>query len=137
MTECMTYRPSMINFQQLVRWKDKAVKPIECVIIPHITVPSHLASKKRSTESNNSIAIDIRQLFTSVIDSNVDKIVEQLRAIVYAKAQNIPILTEVAEEMLQNFIIHEQRNVRLYMPLLNAIHNASILISDSDQAKKI
>ena len=53
------YTPKTISVANLLRLKSEKVKPIDGLNIPHITVPSHLISKKRSTEPENKIVVDM------------------------------------------------------------------------------
>lgn len=128
--------PHRLTVSQLLSLKNQTVKPIDGLNIPNITMPSHLVSKKRSTEANDTLAVNIRLLFNSLTNDNITESKERLRSIVYAKAQNVEMLNEIAEELLQNFIISEQ-NIKNYMHLLNAIWNASVLIQCPDASDKV
>lgn len=127
-----TITPERITVEQLLLWKDQPVKPIDGINIPNITIPQHLISKKRATEAVDTLPIKIRQLFNSLTADNVQAVKEQLRADVYAKAQNVEMLEEIADEILKNFVVSEQ-NIKNYMHLLNAIWNASVLIPGSSE----
>jgi len=126
--EYSTITPDRISIKTLISLKTQKIKPIDGLTIPNITMPSHLASKKRVTEAGDTLSINIRHLFNSLTAENIAKVKEQLRAIVYAKAQSVEMLNEIAEEILQSFIVEEQ-NIKNYMHLLNAIWNASVLIA--------
>lgn len=126
--------PKKISVEMLLSWKDKVVVPIEGINIPNIIMPSHLLSKKRSTEVTETISINIRQLFNSCTEENITKAKEQLRQIVYSKAHNVEMLEEIANEILQNFIVNE-KNIKIYIQLLNAIWNASVLIPATSTEK--
>lgn len=130
-----TITPDRISVEQLLSWRNSKVKPIDGINIPNITVPVHLVSKKRPTEAADNIIIKIRQLFNSLTADNVSEIREQLRVIVHAKAHKVKILEDIAVEILQNFIVSEQ-NIKNYMQLLNAIWNASVLISNDPADEK-
>ena len=130
--ENRTITPERISVQYLLSLKNQKIKPIDGLNIPHITMPSHLVSKKRVTEAGDTLSINIRHLFNSLTAENIAKVKEQLRAVVYAKAQSVEMLGEIAEEILQNFIISEP-NIKNFMHLLNAVWNASVLIPGSEK----
>lgn len=127
-----TITPERIPVSQFLLWKDHPVKPIDGINIPNISIPPHLVSKKRATEANDTLPIRVRQLFNSLTADNIQQVKEQLRADVYAKAQNVEMLIEIADEILKNFVVSEQ-NIKNYMHLLNAIWNASVLIPGSTE----
>lgn len=126
------FNPRIIHIEEFLSWKDRPVKSIDGINIPNITIPSHLFSKKRATETSETLSISIRFLFNSLTAENVTEIKKNLREIVFAKAQTIDALKEVAEEILQNFIINET-NIKNYMQLLNAVFNASILVAGTSE----
>ena len=123
------YKPKRINFRSLNEWKDRPVKPIDNMNIQYITVPEHLAGKKRSTEQKDTIENNIRPLFNSVTVTNIQIVKEQLRLVVLSKTHNIDSLKSIAIEILHNFIISEQ-TIKTYLHLLNAIHGISITVPD-------
>ena len=125
-----------ISIDKLLSFKDREVKPIDGINIPNITVPQNLVSKKRPTEAPDTIIINIRNIFNTLTDSNIAVLKEQLRQIVYAKAQKPEMLSDIADEILEQFLVCE-KNIKNYMHLLNAIWNVSILIQNSPSEKKI
>ncbi|MEM3063644.1 MAG: hypothetical protein QW303_08925, partial [Nitrososphaerota archaeon] len=122
--------PSKIYVKQFLAWKNQKVKPIDGINIPNISVPPHLAGKKRPTETVNTITITIRHIFNSLTSDNISDVREKLRTVIYTQVKNVEMLSEVADEIFQNFIVSEQ-NIKNYMCLLNAVWNASILVQDS------
>lgn len=121
-------RPKKISFKQLLSLRETRVTPIDISVIPGITIPAHLSTKKKIGEEN-TISIEIRKIFNRTTVDNILKAQKELIKIVKTNAQNIEALVDIAEEILQNFIIKEQ-NIKNYMHLLNAIHNATIVATD-------
>ncbi|MEM0354203.1 MAG: hypothetical protein QXW79_01340 [Thermoplasmata archaeon] len=122
--------PTKIYVKQFLAWKNQNVKPIDGINIPNITIPPHLMSKKRPTETVSTVSITIRHIFNSLTSDNIPDVREKLRTIIYTQIKNVEMLREVADEIFHNFIVSEQ-NIKNYMCLLNAIWNASILVQDS------
>lgn len=115
-----------ITVQSLLSLRNSKVRPIEGLVIPNITVPPHLESKKRIGEENSGISVNIRQLFNSLTAHNIPKCIEQLLNIII-KAQTVEMIEEVAQEMLNNFIKSEQ-NIKNYIHLLNSVSSSCIFI---------
>lgn len=124
------YSPETISISEFIVYKKQKVKPIDGVNIPNIVYPPHLVSKKRSTEAEDKLVIDIRQLFNSLTMDNISLVKEQLRTVIIAKAKTSEMIREIAEEILLNFLVSEQ-NVKNYMHLLNAISPVCVCISAS------
>lgn len=127
------YKPETISVQTLIALKQQKIKPIDGLNIPNITIPTHLASKKRATEANSeSLVVITRQLFNSVTKDNIAQIKEQFRQAIIVKVQSEKMIEEVAEEMLQNFMVNEN-NIIIFMNLLNAVSPACILITSEEK----
>lgn len=114
--------------------KNAPIIPIPDLNIPNITIPQHLTTK-RIIENTDTISTYIRPLFNSITKENILQVREELRRIIIAKAHSIEKLDEVANEILENFLISE-KNIKNYMQLLNAVYNASILIADAKTPDK-
>ena len=127
-----TIIPYKIKIDLLMNLRDSKVKPIDGINIPNISMPPHLMSKKRATEADNSLSIDIRQLFNSLTSDNLEKLKLQLKGLICAKAQNIDMLNEISEEILKNFLISD-KNIKNYMQLLNVVWNATVLQPNIDK----
>jgi hypothetical protein len=127
----METRAKSISIQQMLEWKKQLnlVKPMAGLDIQNITIPSHLATNKIGTDDRFSITIPIRGLFNSLTDNNILQVKEQLRQVVISETKSVDSISEIAEEMFQQFIISD-KNIKNYMHLLNSIHNASVLIND-------
>lgn len=125
-----TYTPQKISVQTLLKLRDQKTKPIDALVIPNITVPPHLVSKKRATETNNSLSVNIRQLFNSLTKENIALVKEKFRQVIVADTQSVEKLKEIANEILENFIISEM-NIENYMHLLNSVSTACVLIAPS------
>ena len=125
------YNPKNIAIDVLRSYRNRPVKPIDgFTVIANITVPEHLRGKKRPTESSDNLVINIRQLFSSLNRENLPQIKDQLRTVIVEKAKTSQMIEEVAEEILQDFII-EEKNIPNYMHLLNSISLACVLIPQS------
>ena len=83
--------PKKITVSQFIALKDQTVYPIEELSIPNIRIPEYLC-KKRPTQAKDTLAINIRSLFNSLTNDNINESKERLRSIVYAKAQNVDML---------------------------------------------
>jgi hypothetical protein len=129
-------QPPKIPIEKLLHYfRNMEVKPPEGINIPGITITSQLASKKRSTEAPDTIMVNIRKLFNRLTTENVPEIIAELKKIVYLKVstvsdkdQAIKLIEDIAEEMLQLFII-DGKNIPGYMHLLNAIHNNTTVLA--------
>lgn len=126
--------PKTITIQEFQSYRNYKVMPIEGLNIPHITVTPNLVSKKRATEANDTIAVNIRFLFNSLTQDNLPQIKEQLR-IILSRAQNAKMLEEVAVEILENFIMSEQ-HIKNYMHLLNAVSKACVLLTPAQTSNE-
>jgi hypothetical protein len=120
---------TIITVQQLLELRNHKTHPIDGLNIPNITVPPHLVSKKRATEAGDTIAINIRQLFNCLTPDNVAIIREQLRNIIVTKAQTVQMIEEIAQEILSNFIVMEEK-IKNCMHLLNSVSAACVLIPE-------
>lgn len=127
--------PKKISVSRLMSFRNYVVKPVDGLNIPHITVPSHLISKKRITEVGDNLSVDIRLLFNSLNADNLEKIKEELRTVIISKAKSEEMIKESAREILENFIIGE-KNIKNYMHLLNAVSLACVLIPESSNNTK-
>jgi len=127
-------RPKIISIDQMLQWKKICrMKPIDGLHIENITIPAHLASKKRITEAPDTIAIHVRKFFNSVTEHNVASVQKQLIEIVISKAQNVASIIEIADEILKSFMVAGEQNIKNYIQLLNVIHSAQILVPDSPE----
>ena len=134
MATCI-YTPKTISINKFLSYKNQSVKPIDGFKLNNIMIPPHLASKKRATEAEDKLVINIRQLFNSLSSDNIYTIKEQLRFIIIAKAKTSEMLSEVAEEILLNFLINEN-NIKNYMHLLNAISPMCNAIDDTNSVSR-
>lgn len=130
-----TITPQRISIDYFLTVRNQKIKPIDGLNVPNITMPPHLVSKKRSTEAGDTLSINIRHLFNSLTDDNIVKVKNQLKEIVYAKAKTIEMLNEIAEEVLQNFLISD-KYIKNYMQLLNGIWNAQLLVPNTNPVDK-
>lgn len=124
-----------ISVSQLISWKNQLVKPIDGLLIPNITIPAHLVSKKRSTEVVDTLIINIRQLFNSLTADNIAHVKQQLKDTIVEKAKTTQSIMDIAQEILSNFLINEV-NIKNYMHLLNAISPVCVLITNTDNSEK-
>jgi len=122
-----------INFLKSSR--STPVQAIDNLNIPNISIPACLQGKKRVTQGDDTIARQIRPLFNNTTSENVVEVKEKLRKLVIEKAQTVELLNEVATEIFQLFLISEA-NIPNYIQLLNAIHNAAVLIPDPKTKEK-
>lgn len=129
-------KPIQLSVKQLLGWKTQKVKPIDNINIPNINIPVNLAGKKRSTEAADDVTIAIRQIFNTITNDNVQQVKGKLYEIVCVKAQNLDSLEEIAEEMIQNFLIGGPHNIGNYMQLLNTVQSISILMTEETDAPK-
>jgi hypothetical protein len=123
-----SYTPNTITFEQLVELKKRKAVPISGLDIPNIAVPSHLASKKRSTEASDNLSTNIRYLFNSLTPDNIAAVKQQLRDTIVGKAKKVEDLDETADEILSNFVISES-HIGNYMHLLNSISGICVFIT--------
>ena len=126
-TSCLS--PKTISIGQLLSLRNHKVKAIDGLNIPNITIPPHLASKRRPTETTDNIRTDIRLLFNSFTLENSIAVREQLRVTVITKAKTTEMIEEIAKEILENFIISPQ-NIKNYMYLLNGVSTACLLVPE-------
>jgi hypothetical protein len=130
MAERQTYAVSFLASN-----KNQVVEPINGLAIPNITIPVALQGKKRVTQTETTIGTQIRPFFNSVTAGNVDVIREQLRKVVIEKAQTPELLSQVAYETFEHFLVNEP-NIPNYVKLLNAIHGAAVMMEDKKTKEK-
>lgn len=119
-------RKGSISVPTLLSMRNVPVTAINSLTIPNITVPPNLTAR-RKTQAPDSISILIRPLFNGVTRENVQQLCAALRQIVIEKAHSVELLDEVAEEILQNFIIDDKK-IDLCLLLLNSVFNATVLL---------
>lgn len=127
--------PKTISVKKLIELKDQKVKPIDNLNIPNITIPAHLLGKKRPTESDDSLSVNIRLLFNSLTPDNIAIIRERLRSIIVEKARTPMMIEEIAQEILSNFLVSESL-IKNAMYLLNAVHTACVQLPPSEKTDK-
>ncbi|AEQ32807.1 hypothetical protein [Acanthamoeba polyphaga mimivirus] len=130
------YTPDTISIQQFTEYLKMDITPIEGLVIPNVTIPSHLMNKKRITQADDTIILNIRHLFNSLSGDNVEKIRELLRETIMTKTSGEQMLNDVAKEILSNFLISD-KNISSYMHLLNAVSNACLEIDNGARTPTI
>ncbi|AGF85469.1 hypothetical protein QJ854_gp313 [Moumouvirus goulette] len=123
------YTPDTISVEQFIQFLKINAEPIEGLNIPNVVIPSHLSNKKRITEADDNIILNIRHLFNSLSNENLDKIRELLKQTIMTKTRDEQMLNDVAKEILSNFLISD-KNIENFMHLLNAVSNACLECGD-------
>lgn len=126
-----TFHPKQINVKQLMEWKLQSVKPINGINIPNLTIPPHLVSKKRLTEADDKLVINIRHLFNSLSSENIPIVKQQLHDIIVEKTNTNELIRDVAHEILLNFLVSDL-NIKNFMHLLNAVSPICIVTDPSN-----
>lgn len=133
----ITYKPSKITVEQLIAYRDYDTTAISGFDVQNLTVPPHLVSKKRITEAANTVSVLIRTLFNSITndEDKMQAAKDHLKSIVHEKVTSVEIIDEIANEILENFLISAQ-NIANYIQLLNVIDRACIpMPSDGPEPK--
>lgn len=125
------YTPKKITVNQILNAYNKKVSPINGLNIPNIVVPSHLANKKRVTETTETVFTKIRTRFNIVTKDNCAEVRQELRQVVTENVQTVETIQQIAYELLENFIIGAKQNIDNYMVLLNAVGQSCVLIPGS------
>uniref|UniRef100_A0A6G6AAY6 Uncharacterized protein n=1 Tax=Borely moumouvirus TaxID=2712067 RepID=A0A6G6AAY6_9VIRU len=121
--------PDTISVEQFTQYLKMNTEPIEGLNIPNVVFPSHLSNKKRITEADDTIVLNVRHLFNSLSNDNLDKIRELLKQTIMTKTRDEQMLNDVAKEILSNFLISD-KNIENYMQLLNAVSSACLECGD-------
>lgn len=107
----------------LDRMHDHAL-PIPNLVIPNIIIPANLSNIKPRTEMKETISTYIRHLLNSITTENVHILKKQLLIDINEKVESDSSLNEIADELLQSFIISKY-NIDNYMQILNTIYKAA------------
>ena len=97
------------------------VKPIENLLISDITFPSSLSSRRRQTESDSELVINVRLIFNSLSTENINQRSEQLEKIVMENAKSVEMINDIANEIFSHFL-NDEKMIPCYLRLLNAVY---------------
>jgi len=119
------YHPSNLSVNFFMSKMDSMIFPVTNLHIPNITVPSSLSTQKKRPIMKETISTYIRHLLNSVTTQNIDNLKKQLLSDINENVESEQSLDEIAEELLQSFIISGTTNINNYMQILNTIWTAT------------
>jgi hypothetical protein len=130
-----TLENQRISISVILGCKDFMAYPIEsCSNIPGINIPQHMRGKKRTTEVDDIIRNNVRKIFNTIALDNIQSCKDELKKIVKTKVKNLELLTDVAREILENFLTNKN-STEIYMHLLNNIDSESIQIKKAAEGE--
>lgn len=98
------------------------VKPIDNLLIPDITFPSYLSTRRRQSESDSELIINIRLLFNSLSTENVNSRSEQLQNMILENAKSSDMIKDISNEIFSHFM-NDEKLIPSYLRLLNSVFN--------------
>lgn len=115
-------QPKTIPVEYFMEHRSDKVKPIQGLTIPNIIFPKEL-SNKRSTEVSDTLVNYVIRLRNTMTSENIPIIKEKLRESIMEKANSEEDLRDVAQVLLDTFLIGGT-NISNCMHLLNAVYRA-------------
>jgi len=124
----MEVKPNIITFETFVKYMSFDIEPIK-LNISNINIPENLLPQN---VEKKDIIKSIRTLLNILTVDNMNQIKDSIRELIIGKISSIEKLTEIANELVLQFI-SSREHIGNYMNILNYIYNVKILKDENQK----
>lgn len=125
------YKPTKIQIKNFIEYLDGTFEPITSLEIPNVYCPPELSGKAKFKDARSFVITNIRQMFNSLTEGNINIIKENLRELIFEKVETEELLNEISKEILKNLTISYQ-NIKNYIQLLNSISKCCVSLKNKE-----